>query len=467
MTTQYVCQECGKIYSKWIGKCEGCNSWNTLVEEIVNVKLSSSARKKNINDMQVFDLSNIDSTDVARYKIGIGEVDRVLGGGLVMNSVILFYGDPGIGKSTLLLQICDFITQNSDFKCLYISAEESLSQIKIRADRLGIKSDNIKMVMHNELSDIRHVAAKFNNFIMIVDSIQTIYDKEINSTPGTVTQVKACTFELVQIAKKYNCIIIIVGHVTKDGQIAGPKLLEHMVDVVISFEGEHTKQYRIIRAIKNRYGSNNEIGIFTMTNIGLHEVSNPSNIFVSTNVNGISGSCISVCNEGSRSIMVEVQSLVAHSFMVNPKRAALGWDTNRLSMIVAILSSRLNIKLADQEIYLNIAGGLKINETGIDLAVVAAIISSKYQIIIPHNAIFIGEVGLLGELRSVSHIESRINEAVKFGSKKIFLPNDKKLLEFEIISKYKNNHNVEIITLDNINKLFYTMRREFEKIKAS
>ncbi|CAL7960699.1 DNA repair protein RadA [Alphaproteobacteria bacterium] len=426
----YICQICGSQYNKWQGKCEECETWNTIIEEIVDslpfIGKKGEKTKVSSSGVEVFDLSNISQTEVTRYSTGIEEFNRVLGGGIVPGVAVLLYGEPGIGKSTLLLQLCNTISLNS-FQCWYISGEESVAQIKIRAHRLEINNQNIKLLATTNITDIATIANQLKSpSLIIIDSIQTMYSEYINSAPGTVSQVKTCAFELIKMAKKHSAALIIVGHITKDGQVAGPKLLEHMVDTVLSFEGENTRQYRIVRAIKNRFGSTNEIGVFEMSGHGLTEVSNPSSIFMPDKNQKISGSCIFAGIEGTRSILVEVQALVAQSFLVTPRRAAVGCDNNRLAMIIAILNARLNLNLMNKEVYLNIAGGLKINEPAIDLAVAIALISAAHSVTIERDTVFFGEIGLLGELRQVIHVESRINEAKKLGFKKIVMPYDKK-----------------------------------------
>lgn len=443
----YTCQECGAQHPKWVGRCDECNKWNSVIEEVsdhISFTLpqnKNTSYNGNIALTEITDLginSSNDDVITERYDIGIGEFNRVLGGGIVQGSTILLCGEPGIGKSTLLLQLCHTANKNK-FTCFYISGEESAMQIKMRANRLRVVGENIKIAISTSITEITTIIKHLiPPAIVIIDSIQTLYSEMIQSSPGTVSQVKACAFELIKIAKQKNISLIIVGHITKDGQIAGPKVLEHMVDTVLYFEGDSTQQYRIVRAVKNRYGSTNEIGVFEMNSNGLNEIDNPSKLFMSDRDNDISGSCIFAGIEGSRSLLVEVQSLVVPSFLATPRRSAIGWDTNRLAMILAILNARLNINMMDKEVYLNIAGGLKIVEPAIDLAVLVSLVSAVRDINIPRDTVFFGEIGLSGELRQVVQVESRINEAVKLGFKHIIMSYDNKEYDPKIkITKIK------------------------------
>lgn len=448
----YVCQECGTQYTKWIGRCSECNMWNSVVEEILDQFSFANAKKRSgvsvVQESEIFILDGQDDAaflSTKRHDIGVNEFNRVLGGGMVEGSTILLSGEPGVGKSTLLLQLCNKAANNG-FRCFYISGEESASQIKLRAMRLGVasKNNNIKLATATSLNSIINIIKKLNPpALVIIDSIQTLYSEDINSAPGTVSQVRACTFELIKVAKRQNISLIIVGHITKDGQIAGPKVLEHMVDTVLHFEGEGVQQYRIIRTIKNRYGSTNEIGVFEMSNSGLSEVTNPSKLFMSHSNQEVSGACVFAGIEGSRSILVEIQSLVASSFLPTPRRAAIGWDSNRLAMMIAILNARYGLNLTDKEVYLNVAGGLKIIEPAVDLPVIASLISAAKGTVIPRDIALFGEVGLSGELRQVVQVESRINEAIKLGFKQIIMPKDGK----------KYDDSIEFIQIEHINEL--------------
>lgn len=416
---QYVCTNCGQDYKQWVGKCTNCNEWNCVNEFTVTStnKKNSLTKHTSFEELELITGGSSDEK-TERHSTDIEEFDRVLGGGLVGGTAVLLSGEPGIGKSTLLLQLCDAIAKKGFTTC-YVTGEESIGQIRVRASRMGVKS-NVKVIATTDLDEILSVLKTMKSpGIAIIDSIQTIGSNGVDSSPGTVAQVKACTLDLVNAAKMLGICLIIVGHINKEGQIAGPKLLEHMVDVVLSFESDNSKQYRIVRGLKNRYGSTNEIGIFEMSNTGLIEVHNPSKIFMPSNRPNISGSCIFAGIEGTRGVLVEVQALVAPSYIPTPRRAAIGWDHNRLSMVVAILNARIGVNMMDKEIYLNVAGGTKISETGLDLAVVVALLSAHKNIPIGHDTVFVGEIGLLGELRAVSHIDIRIKEAVKLGFKTI------------------------------------------------
>ncbi len=441
----YCCQECGTIHNKWAGKCPDCGVWNSLVEEyefgglnqgknteqannLTTNILANSAQKSSSKRGNKIEMLGLDVAGAAipRTKVEIAEFDRVLGGGLVKGSAVLIGGDPGIGKSTLLLQAASALASGGN-NVFYISGEESVDQIRLRAKRLGLEKSGVKLASTTNVLDIlKTLELKQQNQplpnVVIIDSIQTMYIEELTSAPGTVSQVRACAGELTMLAKRKNIALIIVSHVTKDGQIAGPKVLEHLVDTVLYFEGERGHQFRILRSIKNRYGAANEIGVFEMNNLGLSEVSNPSQLFLSSRSKNISGAAVFAGVEGTRPILVEVQALIAPSFMPTPRRAVVGWDLNRLAMIIAILNARFGLNLSDKEVYLNVAGGLRINEPGADLAVAAALISAHKDIPLPNNCVIIGELGLSGEVRMVSNIESRLKEAVKLGFENIILP---------------------------------------------
>ena len=410
---QYICQSCGTVYMKWTGKCEQCNEWNSLIEES-NSKPSgplSKSKGQTIN----FETLNNDIIEYPRLKTNIEEMDRVIGGGFVSGSVTLIGGDPGIGKSTLLLQIVGNLSK-IDENCIYISGEESISQIKMRADRLGIQDKRIQFASVTNAADIATTMnEKKKGCVLIIDSIQTMYLPQVDSSPGTVSQVRASTNELIIAAKKSNSILILIGHVTKDGSIAGPRILEHMVDTVLYFEGENHFQYRILRSIKNRFGPTNEIGVFEMLSNGLKQIVNPSELFLSDRQKNVSGSAIFAGLEGTRPILIEVQALVTPSTLPSPRRTIVGWDTARLSMLSAVLESRCKIHLSNMDIFLNIAGGIKIYEPAADLAVAAAIISSVKNIPLSFSSVYFGEVGLSGEIRKIPQPELRIKEAYKLG----------------------------------------------------
>lgn len=447
---QYICQSCGSVYMKWTGKCEHCNEWNSLIEES-NSKPSgplSKSKGQTIN----FETLNNDIIEYPRLKTNIEEMDRVIGGGFVSGSVTLIGGDPGIGKSTLLLQIVGNLSK-MDENCLYISGEESISQIKIRADRLGIQDKRIQFASVTNAADIATTMNVMKKrCVLVIDSIQTMYLPQVDSSPGTVSQVRASTNELIIAAKKSNSILILIGHVTKDGSIAGPRILEHMVDTVLYFEGENHFQYRILRSIKNRFGPTNEIGVFEMLSNGLKQIVNPSELFLSDRQKNVSGSAIFAGLEGTRPILIEVQALVTPSTLPSPRRTIVGWDIARLSMLSAVLESRCKIHLSNMDIFLNIAGGIKIYEPAADLAVAAAIISSVKNIPLSFSSVYFGEVGLSGEIRKIPQPELRIKEAYKLGFDTITLPSKQKVMIKEDLS-YVNitllNDLVRLIT-DNV-----------------
>ena len=447
---QYICQSCGSVYMKWTGKCEQCNEWNSLIEES-NSKPSGPLSKSKGQTIS-FETLNNDIIEYPRLKTNIEEMDRVIGGGFVSGSVTLIGGDPGIGKSTLLLQIVGNLSK-IDENCLYISGEESISQIKMRADRLCIQDKRIQFASVTNAADIATTMNEMKKrCVLVIDSIQTMYLPQVDSSPGTVSQVRASTNELIIAAKKSNSILILIGHVTKDGSIAGPRILEHMVDTVLYFEGENHFQYRILRSIKNRFGPTNEIGVFEMLSNGLKQIVNPSELFLSDRQKNVSGSAIFAGLEGTRPILIEVQALVTPSTLPSPRRTIVGWDTARLSMLSAVLESRCKIHLSNMDIFLNIAGGIKIYEPAADLAVAAAIISSVKNIPLSFSSVYFGEVGLSGEIRKVPQPELRIKEAYKLGFDTITLPSKQKVIIKEDLS-YINitllNDLVHLIT-DNV-----------------
>lgn len=421
----YVCQACGSVTSKWSGQCLSCNEWNTIIEEVETMGSAPkglSQGKGNVIDF--VDLKGEMSKE-PRRKTGSSELDRVTGGGLVPGSAILIGGDPGIGKSTLLLQtVCKLAT--TGMSCAYISGEESVDQIRLRASRMGLQDTQVSLAAATSVRDIITSLEQTNPDLAVIDSIQTMYIDNIESAPGTVAQVRACSQELIRLAKRRNMIVMIVGHVTKEGTIAGPRVLEHMVDTVLYFEGDRGHQFRILRAVKNRFGATDEIGVFEMTDKGLLEVDNPSELFLSERRHNISGSAVLAGMEGTRPVLVEIQALVAPTSFAAPRRAVIGWDSGRLSMILAVLEARYGIRFGQYDVYLNVAGGLRLTEPAADLAVAAALISAVKDEPIDGKTVFFGEIGLAGEIRGVGQALSRIKEAEKLGFEKAVVPTFKK-----------------------------------------
>jgi DNA repair protein RadA/Sms len=405
-----------------MGQCPACKEWNTFVEETVSKKSVSNAGKNVARAAaEPVPLSAVTAADEQRMSTDFTELDRVLGGGIVKGSLILVGGDPGIGKSTLLLQVCRNLSGHGA-SVLYVSGEESLQQIKIRAERIGTFTDSLKLLCETNLDTIREVIEKLRPQVVVIDSIQTMYNEEVGSAPGSVSQVRESTGTLMQIAKGLGITIFVVGHVTKEGVVAGPRVLEHMVDTVLYFEGDRHESYRILRGVKNRFGSTNEIGVFEMRGEGLTEVKNPSEYMLSGKPQGASGSVVACSMEGTRPMLMEIQALVCHSFFNNPRRTATGVDFNRVNLLMAVLEKRLGLQLSDCDAYVNIAGGLRMTEPAIDLGIVLAIISSKKDIVIDDRTICFGEVGLSGEVRGVSMAEQRVLEAVKLGFSTCILP---------------------------------------------
>ena len=419
----FFCQECGYESSKWMGQCPACKSWNSFVEELVDKKSISSSGKvaKERKEAKPLPLSQISSSNERRISTKMKEFDRVLGGGIVDGSLVLIGGDPGIGKSTLLLQLCRNLSQDKT-RILYISGEESPQQIKMRAERIGEFDDSLELLSETNLDTIRCVIENKKPSIVIIDSIQTMYNENVTSAPGSVTQVRESTNVLMQIAKGLGITVFIVGHVTREGTVAGPRVLEHMVDTVLYFEGDSNETYRILRGVKNRFGSTNEIGVFEMRKEGLVEVENPSEYMLNGKPKDASGSVVTCSMEGTRPIMLEIQALVCHSFFNNPRRTATGTDYNRVNLLMAVLEKRLNMQLSDCDAYVNIAGGIKINEPAIDLGIVLAIISSKTDRVISDRTVCFGEVGLSGEVRAVNMAEQRVLEAKRLGFDTCVMP---------------------------------------------
>ncbi|MBR0349762.1 MAG: DNA repair protein RadA [Clostridia bacterium] len=417
----YVCSECGYESAKWFGCCPGCNEWNTM-SEVFKAPENTKKVTRSVSALtsSVQKINEISCDSEIRYKTGLNELDRVLGGGIVKGSLVLLSGDPGIGKSTILLQICQYLGQS--LKILYVSGEESAHQIKLRAGRLGVDTENLSVFCETDVQVISEYMRSSQPDLVIIDSIQTMNFTELNSSLGSVAQVRECTNCLMQIAKSLNIPTIVVGHVNKDGNIAGPKVLEHIVDAVLYFEGERHLSYRILRAVKNRYGSTNEIGVFEMKDNGLSEVENPSQMMISGRPKNTSGSCVACLMEGSRPILAEVQALVTSSGFGNPRRTANGFDYNRLSMLLAVLEKRAGFFYANTDVYINVVGGLKLYEPASDLSVALALISSLKDEPIRDDVIAFGEIGLGGEIRSIGSCEQRIKEAARLGFNKCIVP---------------------------------------------
>lgn len=416
----FFCQECGYESAKWLGQCPACKEWNSFVEEPVVGKKTGNNKIGRGTETEPTCLAQISMEKEERIYTGIKELDRVLGGGIVAGSLVLVGGDPGIGKSTLLLQVCRNLAESK--KVLYISGEESLKQIKLRADRLGTFTDNLLLLCETNLNNIRTAIERVKPDVAVIDSIQTMYNEEVSSAPGSVSQVRETTGILMQIAKGMGISIFIVGHVTKEGVVAGPRVLEHMVDTVLYFEGDRHAAYRILRGVKNRFGSTNEIGVFEMRESGLEEVENPSEYMLNGKPKGASGSVVTCAMEGTRPILLEIQALVCRTNFGIPRRATAGTDYNRVNLLMAVLEKRLGFQLGDCDAYVNITGGMKMNEPSMDLGIVLALISSYKDKAIPDEAIIFGEVGLSGEVRGVNMAEQRIAEAEKLGFQICILP---------------------------------------------
>ena len=441
--TIFVCSECGNESSKWLGKCPACNSWNTFYEQKV-VETKAGGHKdlaKSENKPQK--LNSYEAKETLRTSTGFGELDRVLGGGLVKGSLVLLGGEPGIGKSTLILQICDKV--KGEGKVLYVSGEESAEQIKMRADRLGNNNDDILFLGETDIDVVNQAIIEINPKLVIIDSIQTMYSEEISAAAGSVSQVREITSQVMRVCKSRAITTIIIGHVTKEGNIAGPRVLEHMVDTVLYLEGERYFSYRVLRGVKNRFGSTNEIGMFEMNEEGMCEITNPSDILISEREDNPAGSCIVSSIEGTRAILIELQALTTQSIFGFPKRTANGTDYNRLALLIAVLEKRAGIMLGSQDVYLNLVGGIRVNEPSIDLGMMMAVVSSFKNVAIPKDMVIIGEVGLTGEVRRINVIDKRLKEAEKLGFKSCIIPESNKK---DLKEKYK----LDIIGVSNINE---------------
>ena len=416
----YICSECGYESPKWYGKCPSCGEWNTMNEEIKEKSSASFTKTRISNYAPPVLIKDISTTDEIRYKTGLSELDRVLGGGIVKGSLVLLGGDPGIGKSTILLQICEHLGKNN--KILYVSGEESKRQLKLRATRLNVNNDNLYIQTQTDVELISETIRQDKPDLVMIDSIQTMSLNELQSSPGSITQVRECTNYLMRVAKSLDIPLIIVGHVNKEGSIAGPKVLEHVVDAVLHFEGDKQMSYRILRAVKNRYGSTNEIGVFQMTDSGLMEVENPSQMLLSGRPKNVSGTCVACAMEGTRPILAEIQGLATTTGYGNPRRMSTGFDYNRMSLILAVLEKRAGYYFSNTDTYINVVGGLRLDETAVDIAVAMALVSSLKDVVIPEHALAIGEIGLAGEIRAVNHISQRVSEAIRLGFKRIVVP---------------------------------------------
>ncbi len=424
----YVCNSCGTLYNRWQGKCEGCEEWNTIEAEIGVGASAGTPKGLDGKKGRFVELVSLDTPvpNKPRLQTTITEFDRALGGGLVAGSATLIGGDPGIGKSTLLLQALATLAKNGE-DCIYFSGEEAIAQIQMRANRLGYHGAPLRLGCETNLRDILTTLDQGKPpAVLVIDSIQTLFADHVESAPGTVSQVRVCAHELIAYAKRKGTAVLLIGHVTKDGQIAGPRVLEHMVDTVLYFEGDRGHHFRILRAVKNRFGGTDEIGVFEMSSRGLSEVTNPSELFLSDHNSREPGSAVFAGIEGSRPVLVEIQALVARSSAAHPRRAVVGWDSGRLAMVLAVLDARTGLGFAGCDVYLNVAGGLKISEPAADLAVAAALVSSLSQTPTPEESVIFGEISLSGDIRSVSNTPARLKEASKLGFGKALMPKDKK-----------------------------------------
>ncbi|NQW01344.1 MAG: DNA repair protein RadA [Rhodospirillales bacterium] len=454
-STTYVCQNCGASHSKWSGKCDSCNAWNSLVEEQVSESAPKGLGKTRGSRIEFVGLKGT-GVQPQRSISGINEFDRVTGGGLVPGSATLVGGDPGIGKSTLLMQVTAALSRT--IPCAYISGEESIDQLRMRADRLGLADTSVDLAT---ATSVRDIVATLDDIktpgLVIIDSIQCMYVDSLDSAPGTVSQVRSSAQELIRIAKRRGFALILVGHVTKEGTIAGPRVLEHMVDTVLYFEGDHSHQFRIMRAVKNRFGASDEIGVFEMTEAGLAEVPNPSALFLSERDIEATGAGVFAGMEGTRPMLVEIQCLIAPSSQATPRRAVVGWDSGRLAMVMAVLEARCGLALGGAEVYLNVAGGLKISEPAADLAVAAALVSSLGGTPVPPETVVFGEIGLSGEVRAVSQMDARLKEAEKLGFTQAIIPARKKKAGQSASKKTSYTGNLKIIEIGHLNDLVFLL----------
>ena len=444
LKSKWVCQNCGYETAKYLGKCPDCGKWSTFVEEVFDASAPALETVRAVmNDTKPCLINEIEIDNTIRFSTGIEEFDRVLGGGLVQGSIILLAGDPGIGKSTILLQTGKYICKD-DRKALYVSAEESASQVKLRAKRLGVESESLYVYSQTNFEAIKNQIEEIKPDVLIIDSIQAVYSNTVTSSPGSVSQIRECTNILMDIAKNKNITVVVIGHVTKDGNIAGPKILEHMVDTVIYFEGDRYKSYRILRCMKNRFGTTNEVGIFNMCDDGLHEISNPSELFLNERTKTVTpGSVVIATNEGTRPLLIEIQALVGTTPYPSPRRVSNGIDYNRLLQILAVLEKRIGLNLSKQDVYVNVIGGIDIDEPAADLGVALAVTTCARDVIVSPDTVIVGEVGLSGEIRAVNNLEKRVKEAEKLGFKKIVVPSSNKI-------KKEDYKNIEIIAVSRL-----------------
>lgn len=448
LRTRYVCSQCGYESSGWLGKCPSCLSWNTMVEETVETAPSPDMKRLLADLPPSVPLSEVNAAEGFRIGTGSAELDRVLGGGIVPASMVLVGGDPGIGKSTLILQVCSKISSLK--RVLYVSGEESVQQIKLRADRIGLECSRLYMLSETCFERIEAVLERDKPELVVIDSIQTMYSEKLNSAPGSVSQVREVTGNLLRISKKQGITVFIVGHVTKEGAIAGPRVLEHMVDTVLYFEGDRRQDYRILRAVKNRFGSTNEIGLFEMSDRGLTDVQNPSSVMLEGRTENQPGSVVVGLIEGTRSMLVEVQALVCPTSFGMPRRMATGLDYNRLAMLMAVLEKKVGMQLHSFDAYLNVAGGLKVEETAADLGVVAAIASSFRNTPVSGDTVLFGEVGLTGEVRAVGQSEKRLSECARLGFKRCIMPAGS-------VRSLRDNHGLEILPVNTIDEMLQVL----------
>lgn len=448
LKTKWICQNCGYETAKYLGKCPDCGQWNTLVEEVFESISPSQAAKTVLNDTIPCLINDIEIDRSIRFTTGIEEFDRVLGGGLVQGSIVLLAGDPGIGKSTILLQTGKAICKDGRI-ALYVSAEESASQVKLRAQRLGVQSNSLYIYSQTNFEAIKRQIDEIKPQILIIDSIQAVYTDSVTSSPGSVSQIRECTNILMDIAKNKNITVVVIGHVTKEGNIAGPKVLEHMVDTVIYFEGDRYKSYRLLRCMKNRFGTTNEVGVFNMCDDGLHEISNPSELFLNERTqNNTPGSVIIATNEGTRPLLIEIQALVGTTSYPSPRRVSNGIDYNRLLQILAVLEKRIGLNLSKQDVYVNVIGGLEIDEPAADLGVALAVATCARDVCVSPDTVIVGEIGLSGEIRAINNLDKRIKESEKLGFKKIIVPqtNTLKKEEFKNINIIQVKRLMDAIT---------------------